>query len=260
MKDRQEDAYETPNNPRLSPPVYPHDVRRGTAAQGLYTRAFDTVQVCVRCVFQSAQGCSSEDTSDLQPYWTSDNDDLGDYADSGVIAWRGWTAAQYRAFCANYTYGLENARKHAFRSFAWNEDGALAPIVQDIPDLSAVTDRYRAFVQRLDDGRYRVDCSAPFAHRLDVFVAGSSSFVASQEDMATAMAAHERQDKVFNLSEGLAFTLTPLEETETEGITGTIRLVFSLTLTLIPMPHPAQESTPDVDALSLDDSSGSGEI
>jgi len=78
---------------------------------------------------------SSRPASDLQPYWTGE-DDLDDYAESGVVAWRHWTAAQYRAFCANYTYGLESARKHPFRSFVWNEDGALAPIVQKIPDLS----------------------------------------------------------------------------------------------------------------------------
>ncbi|MDP6546122.1 MAG: hypothetical protein QGH60_19250 [Phycisphaerae bacterium] len=78
---------------------------------------------------------SSQSASDLQPYWTSD-DDLDDYAASGVVAWRNWTPAEYRTFCANYTYGLDDARKHPFRSFVWNEDGALGPIVQQIPDLS----------------------------------------------------------------------------------------------------------------------------
>jgi hypothetical protein len=79
---------------------------------------------------------SSDSTSDLQAYWTSD-DDPGDYADSGTVSWRGWTSQQYRAFCANYTYGIDNGRKHAFRSFVWNEDGALGPVVQDIPDLNS---------------------------------------------------------------------------------------------------------------------------
>ena len=79
---------------------------------------------------------SSQSTSDLQAYWTSD-DDLGDYVADGVVAWRNWTAQQYRTFCANYTYGLDNARRHPFRSFVWNEDGALGPVLQQIPDLSS---------------------------------------------------------------------------------------------------------------------------
>ncbi|MBT3201531.1 MAG: hypothetical protein HN350_16640 [Phycisphaerales bacterium] len=79
---------------------------------------------------------SSQTDSDLQAYWTSD-DDLGDYDTDGVVAWRRWTAAQYRTFCGNYTYGRDGARKHAFRSFVWNEDGALAPIAQETPDLDA---------------------------------------------------------------------------------------------------------------------------
>jgi len=74
--------------------------------------------------------------SDLQPYWESD-DDLDDYADSGVVSWRNWTTQDYRTFCAKYTYGRTGARKHAFRSFAWNEDGALSPVLQDVPDLGS---------------------------------------------------------------------------------------------------------------------------
>jgi len=89
---------------------------------------------CKRC--EVSLEYSSAPDADLQPYWT-DDDDLGDYADSGKISWRSWTAQQYRAFCANYTYGLDGARRHAFRSFVWNEDGALAPIVSDIPDISS---------------------------------------------------------------------------------------------------------------------------
>jgi len=34
---------------------------------------------------------------DLQPYWDSD-DDLGDYADDGVVSWRNWSAGAYRTF------------------------------------------------------------------------------------------------------------------------------------------------------------------
>ncbi|MCP4378425.1 MAG: hypothetical protein GY794_19905, partial [bacterium] len=79
---------------------------------------------------------SSQSTSDLQAYWTSD-DDIDDYDAGGVVAWRNWTAQQYRTFCSNYTYGLDGARRHPFRSFVWNEDGALSPIVQQTPDLSS---------------------------------------------------------------------------------------------------------------------------
>jgi len=79
---------------------------------------------------------SSQSDADLQPYWTSD-DDLANYASDGIVAWRNWTAPEHRAFCANYTYSLDNSRKHAFRSFAWNEDGALAPTIPMAPDLSS---------------------------------------------------------------------------------------------------------------------------
>ena len=99
---------------------------------------------------------SSQSTSDLQPYWTSD-DDLDDYVAAGVVAWRNWTAQQYRTFCANYTYGLDDARKHPFRSFVWNEDGALAPVVQQIPDLSSYGAGGRAVRRR-----------RPVAHSLSV--------------------------------------------------------------------------------------------
>ena len=78
---------------------------------------------------------SGAGSSDLQAYWTGD-DDLGDYASSDVVAWRNWTSQEYRTFCENYTYGLGGASRHAFRSFVWNEDGALAPVVQQTPDLS----------------------------------------------------------------------------------------------------------------------------
>ena len=90
---------------------------------------------------------SSRPAADLQAYWTS-GDDLDDYAADGVVAWRNWTAGQYRTFCENYTYGLDNARKHPFRSFVWNEDGALAPVVQQIPDLSSYGTGGRAVRRR----------------------------------------------------------------------------------------------------------------
>lgn len=73
---------------------------------------------------------------ELRACWDSGEDDLDDYATDGSVAHRSWTAQQYRDFCEKYTYGLETCRKHAFRSFAWNEDGAMSPIIEEIPDLS----------------------------------------------------------------------------------------------------------------------------
>ena len=38
--------------------------------------------------------------------------------------------------------------RHVFRSFAWNEDGGLAPLICDLPDLSACGDAAGQSVRR----------------------------------------------------------------------------------------------------------------
>jgi hypothetical protein len=96
-----------------------------------------------------------------------------------------------------------------------------------IEDHSAVVAKYRGFVHKLDGGDYSVDAGAPFAHRL---VPGAR---VTEENMSQAMVEHETHDKVFNLSDGLAFALVPLEP---GAMGGPVRLVFTLGVTLLPPP------------------------
>ena len=50
--------------------------------------------------------------------------------------------------------------------------------------------------------------------------------------MTEAMVKHEKYDRFFNLSDGLTFTIHPLEK----GDIGPIRMVFNMILTLTPKP------------------------
>jgi len=85
-------------------------------------------------------------TRDLHPCWdrTDSANDLQTYADPyGNVGGGGWASVQAHAdFAACFdTWSHENY--HVFRSFAWNEDGALSGLVCDeqgkavLPDLSA---------------------------------------------------------------------------------------------------------------------------
>ena len=78
---------------------------------------------------------------DLGPAWDTDEHDLSDWATDGVIDPLRWTTSgsiTVGTFDERYTYGAASAidSRHAFRSFAWNEDGALLGVTGQMGDLS----------------------------------------------------------------------------------------------------------------------------
>lgn len=78
---------------------------------------------------------------DLGPAWDTDEHDLSDWATDDVIDPLQWTASPsvtVGAFDERYTYGAASSidGRHAFRSFAWNEDGALLGVTGQMGDLS----------------------------------------------------------------------------------------------------------------------------
>ncbi|MCE5279074.1 MAG: hypothetical protein ABFD92_00095 [Planctomycetaceae bacterium] len=90
------------------------------------------------------------DTRDLHPYWDQTTNALADYADaSNRIRPKGagMGAGMYDQWKQRYEYDgdkdLNDAYRHAFRSFVWNEDAALSALVKSaqnnalIPDFSA---------------------------------------------------------------------------------------------------------------------------
>jgi hypothetical protein len=78
---------------------------------------------------------------DLHPVWDSSEHNLSAWEDaSGAIdPWR-WSQSAFETFDARYNRsGIDHAGfRHVFRSFAWNEDAGLAPLVTTAPDLSAL--------------------------------------------------------------------------------------------------------------------------
>ena len=90
----------------------------------------------VSLVFSGAGG-------DLCPVWDADEHDLSDWATDGVVDPLQWTASgsfTVAAFDERYTYGAASAvhSRHAFRSFAWNEDGSLQGVTGRMGDLSGL--------------------------------------------------------------------------------------------------------------------------
>ncbi len=75
---------------------------------------------------------------DLKPCWDQSIHDLDDYVSSGIVAWEKWSASAFSNFCEKYSRDVTSGNPHAFRSFAWNEDGGLRPTVSDMPDLTSI--------------------------------------------------------------------------------------------------------------------------
>jgi len=78
---------------------------------------------------------------DLAPAWDADEHDLSDWSAEGVIDPLQWSVSgsfTVAAFDEQYTYGAASAvdSRHAFRSFAWNEDGSLLGVTGQMGDLS----------------------------------------------------------------------------------------------------------------------------
>jgi len=78
---------------------------------------------------------------DLAPAWNTDEHDISDWATDDVIDPLQWTVSgSFTAaiFDERYTYGAASAvdSRHAFRSFAWNEDGSLLGVTGQMGDLS----------------------------------------------------------------------------------------------------------------------------
>jgi len=77
---------------------------------------------------------------ELHPFWDLDAHDLADWANAdGVVDPRSdppWTQAAQETFFKRYNDGTEHPLyRHVFRTFAWNEDGALAPVIEVAADL-----------------------------------------------------------------------------------------------------------------------------
>jgi hypothetical protein len=110
----------------------------------------------------------------LKPAWDTDAFDLEIWASEGVVDPMQWgpdgpDCGDTTSFDDQYTYGGHDAAaaRHAFRSFAWNEDGALGSVIETPADLSefGVGDEGGNYVRRprpvgptfvLDDAATRV--------------------------------------------------------------------------------------------------------
>jgi len=80
---------------------------------------------------------------DLGPAWDADEHDLSAWATDGVVDPLQWTSSgnfTVAVFDERYTYGAASAvnSRHAFRSFAWNEDGSLLGVMGSMGDLSGL--------------------------------------------------------------------------------------------------------------------------
>jgi hypothetical protein len=78
---------------------------------------------------------------DLCPAWDTDEHDLSDWATDDVVDPLQWTESgsfTVEVFDERYTYGAASAvhSRHAFRGFAWNEDGSLLGVTGSMGDLS----------------------------------------------------------------------------------------------------------------------------
>jgi hypothetical protein len=77
---------------------------------------------------------------------------LASWLDAGAFNPRNMPGGSYtfEAFHGQYDVGGWNheQNRHVFRSFAWNEDGALGPLICDLPDLSACADPAGETVRR----------------------------------------------------------------------------------------------------------------
>lgn len=79
---------------------------------------------------------------DLAPAWDTDEHDLSDWVTDDVVDPLQWTVSgsiTVGVFDEQYTYGAASAvdSRHAFRSFAWNEDGSLLGVTGEMGDLSS---------------------------------------------------------------------------------------------------------------------------
>ena len=85
---------------------------------------------------------SDSQQRDLHPLWDTQDHPLADWADSNVVdpwQWPSLGDHTFRAFSDRYNVGGQEhgQHRHVFRSFAWNEDGALSSMISKAPDLSA---------------------------------------------------------------------------------------------------------------------------
>ena len=79
---------------------------------------------------------------DLHPLWDTDAHSLDDWADEDIVdpwQWPVSSGYDFDLFSSRYNRGGRQhwQNRHVFRSFAWNEDGALASVISAMPDLSA---------------------------------------------------------------------------------------------------------------------------
>ncbi|MCE5277209.1 MAG: hypothetical protein ABFD92_16900 [Planctomycetaceae bacterium] len=84
------------------------------------------------------------DTRDLHPFWDAAVHDLADYAQDNLIGMSNLAGTSGLATWQQRYSGTDEQYGHVFRTFAWNEDGALSALVADgqgaprMPDLSAL--------------------------------------------------------------------------------------------------------------------------
>jgi len=90
-------------------------------------------------IYAGRTGSSLTET-ELQPFWDITENSLDDYDTAGVLTDQSLDGASRTTWDARYTQGGTAYRRHTFRSFAWNEDGGLAPTLTVIPDLVNYSD------------------------------------------------------------------------------------------------------------------------
>lgn len=77
---------------------------------------------------------------DLHPLWDTDEHDLSGLADNGIVDPWQWSdeGGGFEDFADMYNRSGKDhlQHRHALRSFAWNEDGSFASIIDVMPDLS----------------------------------------------------------------------------------------------------------------------------
>ncbi len=100
-----------------------HNVRNRVTVVG------DQRRVQVALEFTPSAG-----SRDLHPMWDTGTNDLADYDTDDVVADLDTDAIWLDRYCRGGEATLDYY--HAFRSFAWNEDGALADVIDVVPDLA----------------------------------------------------------------------------------------------------------------------------
>jgi hypothetical protein len=97
-------------------------------------------------------GGASTSAWELHPYWDTTAHSLANWLSDGVFNPQDMPESSYTFEIFHQQYDLGGSEyeqnRHVFRSFGWNEDGALAPLISDLPDLSSCGDAEGNYLRR----------------------------------------------------------------------------------------------------------------